>query len=80
MPRAPLSYFGLVAGLLLTGSVVTETVFAWPGTGLLAVEAVQARDYQVVQAVVLFMAGIFIVSNLVVDILYAYRDPRIRNN
>ena len=57
-----------MAGLLLTGSVVTETVFAWPGTGLLAVEAVQARDYQVVQAVVLSIAGIFIVSNLVVDI------------
>ena len=77
---APLTYFGLVAGFLLTGSVVTETVFAWPGTGLLAVEAVQARDYQVVQAVVLFMAGIFILSNLVVDILYAYLDPRIRYN
>lgn len=77
---APLTYFGLVAGFLLTGSVVTETVFAWPGTGLLAVEAVQARDYQVVQAVVLFMAGIFILSNLVVDVLYAYLDPRIRYN
>lgn len=77
---APLTYFGLVAGFLMTGSVVTETVFAWPGTGLLAVEAVQARDYQVVQAVVLFMAGIFIFSNLVVDVLYAYLDPRIRYN
>jgi peptide/nickel transport system permease protein len=77
---APLTYFGLVAGFLLTGSVVTETVFAWPGTGLLAVEAVQARDYQVVQAVVLFMASIFILSNLIVDILYAYLDPRIRYN
>lgn len=77
---APLTYFGLVAGFLLTGSVVTETVFAWPGTGLLAVEAVQARDYQVVQAVVLFMASIFIISNLVVDVLYAYLDPRIRYN
>jgi len=77
---APLTYFGLVAGFLMTGSVVTETVFAWPGTGLLAVEAVQARDYQVVQAVVLFMAGIFIFANLVVDVLYAYLDPRIRYN
>ena len=77
---APLSHFGLVAGSLLTGLIVTETVFAWPGTGLLAVEAVQARDYQVIQAAVLFMAGIFIVSNLVVDILYAYLDPRIRYN
>ena len=77
---APLTHFGLVAGSLLTSLMVTETVFAWPGTGLLAVEAVQARDYQVIQAVVLFMAGIFIVSNLVVDILYAYLDPRIRYN
>ena len=77
---APLTHFGLVAGSLLTGLIVTETVFDWPGTGLLAVEAVQARDYQVVQAVVLFMAGIFIVSNLVVDILCAYLDPRIRYN
>ena len=77
---APLTYFGVIAGFLLTGSVVTETVFAWPGIGLLAVEAIQARDYQVVQAVVLFMSGIFIFSNLVVDILYAYLDPRIRYN
>ena len=77
---APLTQFGLVAGSLLTGLIVTETVFAWPGAGLLAVEAVQARDYQVIQAAVLFMAGIFIVSNLVVDILYAYLDPRIRFN
>ncbi len=77
---APLSHFGLVAGSLLTGLMVTETVFAWPGTGLLAVEAVQARDDKVAQAVVLFMAGIFIVYNLVVDTLYAYLDPRIRYN
>jgi len=77
---APLTYFGVIAGFLLTGSVVTETVFAWPGIGLLAVEAIQARDYQVVQAVVLFMAGIFILSNLIVDVLYAYLDPRIRYN
>jgi peptide/nickel transport system permease protein len=77
---APLTYFGVIAGFLLTGSVVTETVFAWPGIGLLAVEAIQARDYQVVQAVVLFMAGIFILANLIVDVLYAYLDPRIRYN
>jgi ABC-type dipeptide/oligopeptide/nickel transport system permease component len=64
----------------MVGSVITETVFSWPGVGQLAVEAVRARDYQVVQAVVLFMAGIFILCNLVVDILYAYLDPRIRYN
>ena len=75
---APLTYFGVIAGFIMTGSVITETVFAWPGVGLLAVEAVRARDYLVVQAIVLFIAGIFILCNLVVDILYAYFDPRIR--
>lgn len=75
---APLTYFGVVAAYFMTGSVVIETVFAWPGVGLLAVEAVKSRDYQVVQAVVLFMATIFILINLMVDILYAYLDPRIR--
>jgi peptide/nickel transport system permease protein len=74
----PLTYFGVIAGYLMVGSVITETVFSWPGVGQLAVEAVRARDYQVVQAVVLFMAGVFIFCNLVVDILYAYLDPRIR--
>ncbi len=77
---APLTYFGVVTGFLLTGSVVTETVFAWPGIGLLAVEAVEARDYAVVQGVVIFMASLFIFANLVVDVLYAYLDPRIRYN
>jgi peptide/nickel transport system permease protein len=77
---APLTYFGVVTGFLLTGSVVTETVFAWPGIGLLAVEAVEARDYAVVQGVVIFMASMFIFANLVVDVLYAYLDPRIRYN
>ena len=77
---APLTYFGVLAGYFLTGSVVTETVFNWPGVGLLAVEAILARDYMVVQAVVLFMSAIFIVTNLIIDVLYAYLDPRIRYN
>jgi peptide/nickel transport system permease protein len=75
---APLTYFGLILGGFLTGSVVTETVFGWPGIGLLAIDAVRARDFQVVQSVVILFAAIFILSNLVVDILYAYLDPRIR--
>jgi peptide/nickel transport system permease protein len=75
---APLTYFAITAGVLLTGSVVTESVFAWPGTGLLAVDAVRARDFQVVQAIVIVFATVFIFTNLVVDILYAYLDPRIR--
>ena len=69
---------GITASALLTGSVVTESVFAWPGTGLLVVDAVRARDFQVVQAVVIVFAGVFIFTNLVVDVLYAYLDPRIR--
>jgi peptide/nickel transport system permease protein len=75
---APLTYFAIIVGLLVTGSVVTESVFSWPGTGLLVVDAVRARDFQVVQAAVIVFAGIFILTNLMVDILYAYLDPRIR--
>ena len=75
---APLTFFAIIAGSLLTGSVVTETVFTWPGVGLLVVDAVRSRDFQVVQAVVIMFAGIFILCNLLVDILYAYLDPRIR--
>ena len=75
---APLTVFAIIAGSLLTGSVVTETVFTWPGVGLLVVDAVRSRDFQVVQAVVIMFAFIFIMCNLLVDILYAYLDPRIR--
>ena len=75
---APLTFFAIIAGVLMTGAVVTESVFSWPGTGLLVVDAVRARDFQVVQAVVIVFAGIFILTNLVVDVLYAYLDPRIR--
>lgn len=75
---APLTYFGITAGVLMTGSVVTETVFSWPGIGLLVVDAVRARDFHVVQAVIIIFAAIFILANLVVDVLYAYLDPRIR--
>lgn len=74
----PLTFFGIVAGQLMTGAVITESVFTWPGTGLLAVDAIRSRDYPVVQAVVITFAGIYILSNLIVDILYAYLDPRIR--
>jgi peptide/nickel transport system permease protein len=74
----PLTYFGITAGVLLTGSVAIESVFAWPGTGLLVVDAVRARDFQVVQAVVIVFCGVFIMTNLVVDVFYAYLDPRIR--
>jgi peptide/nickel transport system permease protein len=75
---SPLTYFGLIVGGFVTGSVVIETVFSWPGVGLLAIGAVQVRDFQVVQTVVIFFAFIYILSSLLVDILYAYLDPRIR--
>lgn len=75
---APLTYFAITLGVLVTGSVVIESVFAWPGTGLLAVDAVRARDFQVVQAIVIVFTSVLIMTNLLVDILYAYIDPRIR--
>jgi peptide/nickel transport system permease protein len=75
----PVTYFGLILGSFLAGSVAIETVFAWPGIGQLAIDAIRSRDFPVVQTVVLFFAVVYIVSNLLVDILYAYLDPRIRN-
>jgi len=74
----PLTYIGFVVAVLLTGSVVIETVFSWPGIGLLAIDAVRYRDYPLVQTIVLIYAAKFVVINLVVDVLYVYIDPRIR--
>ena len=68
---------GLQLAFLLGGLIVVEIVFAWPGLGRLAFDAVQARDYPVLQGAVLLVAVIFLVVNLVVDLLYAYLDPRI---
>jgi ABC-type dipeptide/oligopeptide/nickel transport system permease component len=69
---------GLQFGALLGGAVITETIFAWPGVGRLTIQAIQAKDLPLVQACVLLLASIFVFANLVVDILYAYLDPRIR--
>ncbi len=74
----PLTLFGIVAGILVTGVVTLETVFAWPGVGQLALAAVLARDYAVVQGLVILISAMFIAINLIVDILYAYIDPRVR--
>lgn len=73
-----ITFTGTILGRTVTGMVVIETVFAWPGIGRLAYESVMQRDFPVVQAVVLFMAVSISFINLVVDILYAYIDPRIR--
>jgi peptide/nickel transport system permease protein len=72
-----LTVIGLQVGLVMGGVVVIETVFSWPGVGRLAIQAIYARDYPVVQAVVFLFATIFVVVNLVVDLLYAVLDPRI---
>ncbi|MCC7427284.1 MAG: ABC transporter permease [Alphaproteobacteria bacterium] len=69
---------GLNLGVLLGGTVVTETVFSWPGVGRLIVQSVSQRDYPVVLAGVLVISLIFVVINLVVDLLYAVIDPRVR--
>jgi peptide/nickel transport system permease protein len=73
-----LTYFGIMLGTLMAGSVAIETVFNWPGVGLLAVDAVRARDYQVLQTIVILFSAIYIAANLAVDILYVYLDPRMR--
>ncbi len=69
---------GLEFGTLLAGAVITETIFAWPGLGQLLVGAILARDYPVVQGAVLLIAFTFILVNLMVDLLYAWIDPRVR--
>lgn len=69
---------GLQVGLLLSGAILTETIFAWPGMGRWIVNAILARNFPVVQAGVLVFALIFVFVNLIVDILYAWIDPRIQ--
>jgi ABC-type dipeptide/oligopeptide/nickel transport system permease component len=69
---------GIELGTLLGGSVITETIFAWPGVGRLSVQAIYNRDYPVVQAAVFTLAATFVLVNLIVDVLYTYLDPRIR--
>jgi ABC-type dipeptide/oligopeptide/nickel transport system permease component len=69
---------GLETGRLLGGAVVTETIFALPGVGSLAVDAVVGRDFPTLQGVTLFMAAALLLANLVADLLYGAADPRIR--
>lgn len=68
----------LEIGNLLAGAVIVETVFAWPGIGQLAIQSIQARDFLVVQTVVLFVSSVYIAMNLLADLAYAAIDPRIR--
>ncbi|HET7874858.1 MAG TPA: nickel ABC transporter permease [Methylomirabilota bacterium] len=69
---------GIELGTLLGGSVITETIFAWPGVGRLSVQAIFNRDYPVVQAAVFLLASTFVIVNFLVDVIYTYLDPRIR--
>jgi peptide/nickel transport system permease protein len=73
-----ITLLGLQLGALLAGAVITETVFSWPGIGLLTIEAIQSRDYPVVQACVLLISVGYVLMNLLTDIAYAWADPRIR--
>lgn len=73
-----LSFASVYFAVLISGAIVVETVFAWPGVGRLSYEAIMGRDYPVMQAVVIMVASLILVVNLLVDILYAYIDPRIR--
>jgi peptide/nickel transport system permease protein len=69
---------GLQTGLLLSGAVLTETVFAWPGIGTWLVEAIETRNFPVLQGGILFIALVFVIVNLIVDVSYGFLNPRIR--
>ena len=69
---------GLQFGAVLTGAVITETIFAWPGVGRLLVQSITFRDYPLVQGCILLIAATYVVVNLVADLLYGFLDPRIR--
>ena len=73
-----ITVMGMNVGHLLNGSVVVETIFAWPGIGGLLVSSIYDRDYPMIQGCMLFMALIFMTVNLIVDISYSYLDPRIK--
>lgn len=73
-----LTYMGAFFATMISGAVVVETVFSWPGIGRLAYESILNRDFPVMQAVVLVITVLFMLANLLVDLAYAWLDPRIR--
>lgn len=73
-----ITVIGLQLGSLLGGAVLTETVFAWPGIGSYIVDAIIKSDYPIVQGAVMLLAVIFVLVNLIVDLIYAQLDPRIK--
>lgn len=72
------TFSGLIYVHMLMGSIVAETIFAWPGIGRLAYEAVRYRDFPMIQGLILLFVGLYIVFNLIIDVLYVYLDPRVR--
>ena len=74
----PLTFAGVTLGALVTGSLVVETVFAWPGLGKLAIDSLNGLDYPLLQGVVIFFTLLYVLVAFLVDVLYAYIDPRIR--
>jgi len=73
-----ITVIGLALGGLLAGAIVTETVFALPGVGRLVISSVQRRDYPVIQGVLMFIASIYVLVNLLIDVIYVYLDPRVK--
>jgi ABC-type dipeptide/oligopeptide/nickel transport system permease component len=73
-----LTILGLQFGTLLAGTIVTETIFSWPGIGRLAVQAIEARDYPLLQGCILVIAVSYVIVNLLTDLVYAFVDPRVR--
>jgi ABC-type dipeptide/oligopeptide/nickel transport system permease component len=73
-----LTIVGLQFGTLLAGTIVTETIFSWPGIGRLAVEAIEARDYPLVEGCILLIAVSYVFVNFLTDLAYALVDPRVR--
>jgi peptide/nickel transport system permease protein len=75
---APITYAGVVLAGLITGTIIVEAVFAWPGVGLLALQAVSTSDYNVMQGVIVVITAVYLLTSLLVDISYGWIDPRIR--
>lgn len=75
-----ITIIGLQSGALLSGAIITETIFSWPGIGRLLIQAIETRDYPLVQGCILVISFSYVLVNLLTDILYAYVDPRIRYN
>jgi peptide/nickel transport system permease protein len=73
-----ITILGLQVGVLLSGAIITESIFDWPGLGTLLLQGIHTRNYTLVQGCILFIAAIYVLVNLVADIAYAWADPRVR--